>query len=129
MSTPTPSWSSLKRKDLRRSRRYAVEGETLRVAWLGLNGTLNVVQHSRVVNICEEGIAVELPEPAKIASRVKLESEKHRLLGEGTVKHCRRAGSKYITGIEFVDGLRWRPPAEPFSEPVQLSDPNSPQAS
>jgi hypothetical protein len=63
MSIPTPSWSALKRKDLRRTRRYAVEGETLRVSWLGLNGTLNMVQHSRVLNICEEGIAVELPEP------------------------------------------------------------------
>jgi hypothetical protein len=133
MSTsPTPSWSALKRKDLRKSRRYAVEGETLRVGWLGLNGTLNVVQHSRVLNISEDGIEIELPEAAQLASRVKLEGEKHRLLGEGSVKHCRREGAKYIVGVEFVDGLRWRPPAEPVTEPIQLSDltpPDSPSGS
>jgi hypothetical protein len=117
-----PSWSALKRNDLRRSRRFSVEGETLRVSWLGSNGTLQTVPHARVLNISEGGIAVEIPEPAQIVSRVKLQSDKHRLLGEGTVRHCRRVGSKYIIGIEFVDGLRWRPPDEPFTEPVQLSD-------
>ena len=118
----SPSWSSLKRKDLRRTRRYAVENETLPVAWLGLTGSLNMVQNSRVLNISEEGIAVELPQPAKLASRVKLEAEKHRLLGEGTVKHCHRSGARYVVGIEFADGLRWRAPEGPIQEPIQLSD-------
>lgn len=118
----TPSWSALKRNDLRRSRRFSVEGETLRVAWLGLTGTLQTVPHARVLNISEEGIAVEIPEAARTGSRVKLESDKHRLLGEGTVRHCRRVGSKYIIGVEFVDGLRWRPPEGPVTEPIQLSD-------
>ncbi len=122
-SNPTPSWSSLRRNDLRRSRRYAVEGETVRLAWLGLNGTLKTLPHARVVNISEEGIAIEIPEPAQLVSRVKLQADKHRLLGEGTVRHCRRVGSKYVVGIEFVDGLRWRPPAEPVIEPITLSDP------
>src|SRR5438309_1573663 len=123
MSTnPTPSWSALKRKDLRRSRRYLVEGATLRVAWLGLNGTLKVVQNARVLNICEHGMAFELPEAGQVATRVKLQSDKHKLLGEATVKHCRRAGSKYIIGVEFTDGLRWKAPEEPVTEPIPLSD-------
>ncbi len=123
MSTnATPSWSALKRNDLRRSRRYSAEGETLKIAWLGLNGTLKVTPHARVLNISEGGIAVEIPEPAQLVSRVKLQSDKHKLLGEGTVRHCRRTTSKYIIGIEFVDGLRWRPPDGPITEPVKLSD-------
>jgi hypothetical protein len=59
---------------------------------------------------------------------VKLEGEKHRLLGEGTVKHCRRNGARYVVGIEFVDGLRWRAPHGPITEPIQLSDASDPQA-
>src|SRR6266699_290772 len=106
----TPSWSALKRRDLRRTRRYAVEDATIRVSWMGLNGTLNVFHHARVLNISEEGIAFELPEAAQLVTRVKLESDKHRLLGEGTVRHCRRIASKYIVGVEFADGLRWRAP-------------------
>ena len=124
MSTnTTPSWSALKRKDLRRSRRYAVEGATLRVSWLGLNGTLKVAHQARVLNISEGGIAFELPEPAQLVTRVKLQSDKHKLFGEATVRHCRRVGSKYVVGVEFSDGLRWRAPEEPVVEPISLSDP------
>ena len=119
----TPSWSALKRKDLRRSRRYAVDGATLRISWLGLNGELKVVQHARVLNISEEGMAFELPEPAQLVTRVKLQSDKHRLLGEGAVRHCRRVGSKYVVGVEFSDGLRWRAPDDSVLEPIPLSDP------
>ena len=123
MSTnPTPSWSALKRKDLRRTRRYAVEGATLRVAWLSTSGTLKVAQNVRVLNICEHGMAFELPEAAQLVSGVKLQSDKHKLLGEATVRHCHRVGSKYVVGVEFSDGLRWRPPEEPVVEPITLSD-------
>src|SRR5271169_11491 len=125
-SNATPSWSALKRNDLRRSHRYAVGGETMRVSWLGMNDTLNTVPHARVFNICEGGIAVEIPEPAKLLSRVKLQADKHSLLGEGTVRHCRRVGVQYIIGVEFVDDLRWRAPEEPVTEPITLSDPNAP---
>src|SRR5436309_1631915 len=118
----TPSWSALKRKDLRRSRRYTVEGATIRVAWLGLNGTLKVVQNARVLNISEEGMAFELPEPAQLVTRVQLQSEKYKLLGEGTVRQCRRVGSKYVVGVEFADALRWRAPDDSMAEPVPLSD-------
>src|SRR5437762_14137084 len=117
----TPSWSALKRKDLRKTRRYAVDG-TLRVSWLGLNGSLKVAHNARVLNISEEGMAFELPEPAQLVTRVKLQSDKHKLLGEGTVRHCRRLGAKYVVGVEFADGLRWRAPDDSILEPVALSD-------
>ena len=124
MSTnTTPSWSALKRKDLRRTRRYEVDNATLRVSWLGLNGNLKVAHNAQVRNISEEGMAFELPEAAQLVTRVKLQSDKHRLLGEATVRHCRREGAKYIVGVEFNDGLRWRPPDDSTPEPIPLSDP------
>src|SRR4051812_43824111 len=122
MSTEmTPSWSALKRKDMRQARRYAVEG-TLRIAWLGTNGTLKLVQNAKVIDISEEGMTFELPEAVQLISRVKLQSDKHKLLGEASVRHCRRKGTKYIVGVEFVDGLRWKAPRDPVTEPIQLSD-------
>src|SRR5450432_694591 len=121
-SNATPSWSALKRNDLRRSPRYSTAGETIRVSWLGLDDTLKMVQHARVINISEAGIAVEIPEAAKLISRMKLEADKHHLLGEGTVRHCRRIGVQYVIGVEFTDGLRWRAPQPPVKEPVSLSD-------
>jgi hypothetical protein len=100
-----------------------VDGDTLRVSWLGLNGELKVIQQARVLNVSEEGMAFELPEPAQLVTRVKLQSDKHKLLGEGTVRHCRRVGPKYVVGVEFADDLRWRAPDDSMIEPVPLSDP------
>src|SRR5207237_7635634 len=111
------------RKDLRSRRRYKVDGDTIRVTWLVLNCTLKVVQNARVLNISAEGMAFELPEPAQLVTRVKLQSDKHKLLGEGTVRHCRRVGSKYVVGVEFSDGLRWRAPDDSVLEPIPLSEP------
>jgi hypothetical protein len=123
MSTnSTPSWSALKRKDLRRTRRWTVEGAFLRVSWLDPQGSLRMAQRSRVLNVSEEGIAFELPEPAQLGSRVKIQADKHRLLGEATVRHCRRVGPKYVVGVEFVDGLRWKAPEEDVPEPITLTD-------
>jgi hypothetical protein len=119
-----PSWSALKRKDLRQHRRYTVENTLLRVAWLDVNGALKMAHDARVLNISEGGIAIELPEAALLLSRVKLQSDKHKLLGQGAVRHCRRQGSKYIVGIEFTDGLRWRAPEGEVTEPIPLSDLN-----
>jgi hypothetical protein len=123
MSTPTPSWSVVTRRDPRRARRYAVDGATLRVSWLGLNGSLFVVQRARVANVSEDGIEVELPEAAQLLSRVKLQGDQYNLLGEGTVRFCRRTTARYLVGIEFVDGLRWRPPDDSVPEPIPLTGP------
>jgi hypothetical protein len=128
MSTLTQSASVVKSERLRRSRRYRVDGATLRVSWLGLNGALNEVQRAFVLNVSEDGIEVELPAAAQLLSRVKLESEKYRLLGEGTVRYCRRTTARYLVGVEFVDGLHWRPPDDSIAEPIPLAGPN-PQAS
>ncbi len=76
---------------------------------------------ARVLNISECGIAIELPEAAQLLSRVKLQSEKHGLLGQGAVRHCRRVGTKYVVGIEFTDGLRWHAPEGDIAEPIPLS--------
>ena len=59
--------------DLRRSRRYSVDESTLRVSWLGLNGTLKVVQQARVVNVSEGGNRGRAsPALALLASRIGL---------------------------------------------------------
>ena len=116
-----PSWSALKRKDLRQHHRYAVENTFLRVAWLDTSGALKMAHDARVLNISEGGMAIELPEAAQLLSRLKIQSDKHHLLGQGAVRHCRRIGTRYVVGIEFTDGLRWQPPDGDITEPIPLS--------
>src|SRR5579859_3348509 len=117
------SHSALKRKDLRKYRRYAVDGAMLQVFWLSLSGTMKMTR-TRALNICEGGIALELPEAATPLSLVRFESTKYKVRGAGAVRHCHRVGSKWIVGLEFVEGLRWQPPEGDVVEPIPLCDPD-----
>jgi hypothetical protein len=119
------SWSALKaRKDLRRHRRYAVEPTVLQVSWLDLSGKLKMTR-TRALNISEGGIAIELPEAALPLSMIRFQSDKYKIRGAGAVRHCRRVGSKFVVGLEFMEGLRWQAPAGEVSEPIPLCEPEN----
>jgi hypothetical protein len=118
------SWSALKRKDLRHHRRYALDAGTLKVSWLDLQGAMKMAR-TRGLNISEGGIAIELPEAALPLSLVRFQSDRFNLRGAGYVRHCHRAGAKFVVGLEFAEGLRWTPPEVEPTEPISLSDPEA----
>ena len=118
------SWSALKRKDLRHHRRYALDAGILKVSWLDLQGAMKMTR-TRGLNISEGGIAIELPEAALPLSLVRFQSDRFNVRGAGYVRHCRRAGSKFIVGLEFAEGLRWTAPEQEPSEPIPICDPDS----
>jgi hypothetical protein len=113
------SWSALKRKELRRHRRYAVDASVLQVFWLGSDGKRKMAR-TRALNISESGMAIELPEGAAPMSLVRFESAKFRIAGSAAVRHCRREGTRFIVGMEFCDGLRWVAPEGDVIEPIPL---------
>src|SRR5229473_1985241 len=101
------SWSALKRKDLRRHRRYALDSSVLQIFWLDTSGKMKMTR-TRALNISESGMAIELPEAAAPLSLVRFQSGRFKVLGAGAVRHCHRAGSRWVVGLEFTDGLAWR---------------------
>jgi hypothetical protein len=113
------SWSALKRKDLRRHRRYAVDSGVLQISWLDTTGKMKMTR-TRALNISEGGMAIELPEAAMPLSMIRFESHKYKIGGSGAVRHCHRAGAKFIVGFEFTEGLRWTPPEGEVVEPITL---------
>src|SRR5260370_5357288 len=110
-------------KELREHRRYAVAETFLRVIWLDANGDPKIENLVRPIDVSETGMAVELPKEALLLSRMRFESDKGELLGQGKVRYCRPNGARYIVGIEFTGSLRWRPPEGPITEPIPLSAP------
>jgi hypothetical protein len=116
------SWSALKRRDLRRHRRYAVDSGVLQVSWLDVSGKMKVAR-TRALSISENGMSVELPDAAMPLSLIRFRSDRFKIMGSGAVRHCHRVGTKYIVGLEFTDGLRWRPPEGDVQEPISLCDP------
>src|SRR5262245_57714468 len=89
--------------DQRRHRRYTVEAGFLQVSWLDLRGSMKTAR-TRALNVSEGGIALELPEAA-LPLRMRFQSDRFKLRGEGIVRYCRRAGHKYIVGLEFTNGV------------------------
>ncbi len=64
----------------------------------------------RSVDISAAGIRLEMPEPVEARSIVTLQSQQLGLQGSGSVRYCTRAGGgKYVIGVEFVGGLRYKP--------------------
>ena len=108
---------------LREHRRYVVAETFLRVTWLDTNGDLKTEQGARPIDVSEMGMAIQLPEPALLLSRIRMESDKGELLGHGKVRSCRPNGGKYIVGIQFADKLRWSAPEGPVTEPIPLCPP------
>src|SRR5882724_1807241 len=113
------SWSALKRKNLRRNRRYAVDAGILQVSWLDLSGKMKMTR-TRALNISEGGIAIELPEAATPLSLMRFQSGRFKVMGAGAVRHCHRVGSRWVVGLEFRDGLSWRAPEGEVVKPLSL---------
>jgi hypothetical protein len=108
---------------LREHRRYAVAETFLRVTWLDDKGDLRTESGARPIDVSERGMAVQLPDPALLLSRVRMETANGELLGHGKIRSCKPVGTKYIVGIEFTDSLRWSAPEGPITEPIPLSPP------
>ncbi len=118
------SHSALKRKEMRRHRRYAVEPTIMQVYYLDASGKMKVAR-TKALNISECGIAFELPEAVQPMSMARFQSDKYKLFGSGAVRYCNRLGSKYVVGLEFTEGLRWRAPEGDVIEPIPICPPVS----
>jgi PilZ domain-containing protein len=109
--------------ELRRHRRYTVKGGILDVSWLDDTGTMRTVR-GRVLDVSENGIAIELPKPMT-PGLVVLESDEFKMRGRGAVRHCRRKGDMYIVGFRFTGDLHWRAPGSEIREPIPICCPVS----
>jgi hypothetical protein len=109
--------------DLRRRRRYAVDACVLQVSWINTSGKMETAR-TRALNVSENGIALQLPSAA-MRMLVRFRSDRFKMSVAGAVRYCRRAGSKYVVGLEFIENFHWMPPKEDVGEPIPLCDPES----
>lgn len=84
----------------------------VRVAWQDrLGRDKYAIVH--ILDISPEGLLLELPEPVEPRSVLTIQSQGLHLHGSGAVRYCRRVFGRYVVGLEFVAGLKWKPPARP----------------
>lgn len=65
--------------------------------------------NATALDISELGLRLKVPEAVPVQCRVTLRSEKLKLQGEASVRHCARLGTNYAIGLEFARGIRWNP--------------------
>jgi hypothetical protein len=64
---------------------------------------------ARTLDISEAGMRVEVPERIPERSYVTIRADQLSLHGRGSVKTCRGKGIKYVVGLEFSAGMKWKP--------------------
>jgi len=80
---------------------------------------------ARTLDISESGMRVEVPEQIAEGSYVTFRADELSLHGRGSVKTCRGKGIKYVVGLEFSGGMKWKPkraksdPEEPTGEEAE----------
>ncbi len=96
------------RHDLRRQDRMVCD-HNVTVLWMDPRGQ-NKFVNAKVLDICEFGLRLQMPEELPKQSYVTLRASRVGLLGQASVRHCTRMrGSNFAIGFEFTAGLRWTP--------------------
>ena len=70
------------------------------------------------IDLCESGMRLQAPEQIADRSFVVLKCEKLGLHGSASVRSCSRRGARYLIGMEFSGGMKWKPRPENAKAPV-----------
>jgi hypothetical protein len=84
------------------------ESAVVQVMWTDRLGNEKFA-NARTVDISESGMRIEVPEQIPERSYVVLRSEKLGVNGTASVRSCMRKQAKFLIGLEFSGGLKWKP--------------------
>jgi len=80
---------------------------------------------ARTLDVSESGMRVEVPERIPERSYITFRADELSLHGTGSVRSCQGKGLKYIVGLEFSTGMKWKPKTPelktPEPEPVETT--------
>ncbi len=91
----------------RRDDRIPTE-QLIEVTWKDRYGQEKFVK-ARTLNVSQSGMKIEMPEPLEKLAYVTFRSSALSLHGTASVRSCTRQATKYLVGLEFSGGLRWKP--------------------
>lgn len=106
-------------QNLRKSERKRLLS-MVRVGWQDRWGH-DKAAHTQSFDISETGLRFELPEAVGLRSYVTLRSDKLTLNTRASVRFCGKQGNKFIIGVEFAGGFRWRPPNDAVRRALEES--------
>src|SRR5579872_2913756 len=94
--------------ELRRDSRAEVSSPA-QIVWQDRSGADHFM-NGRALNVSPSGMRVEVGDPIEKQTYVTVQCASLGLHGRASVRSCTRKGLKYILGLEFSAGLKWKPP-------------------
>jgi hypothetical protein len=82
---------------------------------------------ARSIDICESGIRLQVPEALPERSYVRLRADKIALVGSGSVRTCIKKGTKFLVGLEFSGGMKWKRPEKIQPDTVAVEKTREPE--
>ena len=105
-----PSDALPRTKESRRRPRATVPG-LVKLLWQDATGAHRTAQ-AQCLNISEIGMRIDLHSPVPVRQYLRVESDQYGLLGMASVRYCTREGIRFVAGLEFSSGMRYRPQME-----------------
>ncbi|MGA3074009.1 MAG: hypothetical protein ABSG56_09975 [Bryobacteraceae bacterium] len=88
-----------KEEDIRTGERRPFLG-VVQVSWQTRSGETRVIR-AKCIEISDQGARIECENPIDLRTRVYLQAPAYGLMGNASVRHCRRSGIKHIVGLLF----------------------------
>jgi len=102
---------------LRRHERSDVR-TMINLMWKDRMGTEKFT-NAYTLDVSESGMRVEVPEPIPERSYVIVRADKLALHGTASVRSCARKGTKYVAGLEFSAGMKFKPKSPKPAPPAE----------
>jgi hypothetical protein len=89
--------------DIRRGERRPFHG-TVQISWPTRAGEMLTVR-AKCLDLSKLGARIECEQPIEYRTNVYLNAPAHGLMGNASVRYCRRSGMRHIIGLMFSSAL------------------------
>ena len=80
----------------------------IQIAWKDRSGADRYV-NGRSLDVSPSGMRIEISEPIDKQTYLTVQCVALGLHGTASVRSCARKGMKYVLGLEFSTGIKWKP--------------------
>jgi hypothetical protein len=87
------------KENIRTGERRAFQG-VVQVSWQTRSGETRVIR-AKCTELSDQGAKIECENPIDLRTSVYLQAPAYGLMGNATVRYCRRSGIKHIVGLLF----------------------------
>ena len=77
----------------------------VKVSWQARSGEMLTIR-AKCLDLSDHGARIECEQPIEVRTNVYVQAPAHGLMGNATVRYCRRSGMKHIVGLLFSSVAR-----------------------